>query len=70
MNINQDQITEVLNKLPYPISKDELVNQARQHGVSNQVAGVLDKLPNKTFNSAKDVQNAFGNLGNLGNLKS
>ncbi|GLV58063.1 hypothetical protein KDH_48970 [Dictyobacter sp. S3.2.2.5] len=69
MNINPQQIDQVLNSLPYPIGKDDLVQQARQHGANDQIIGMLDKLPNKTFNSADDLKSNLSGLGNLGGLK-
>lgn len=68
MNINSDQVNQVLNMLPYPLSKDTLVQQARQHGVSDQIVSMLDKLPNKTFTSADDVKSAMSGLGNMGGI--
>ncbi|GCE04809.1 DUF2795 domain-containing protein [Dictyobacter aurantiacus] len=69
MNINPQQIDQVLNSLPYPIGKDNLVQQARQHGANDQIIGMLDKLPNKTFNSADDLKSSLSGLGNLGGIK-
>jgi hypothetical protein len=66
MNINSDQVNQVLNKLSYPISKDSLVQQARQNGLPDQVCSMLDKLPDKTFNSADDIKNAMSSAGGIG----
>ena len=73
MNIDPGQINQLLNQVPFPIGKDQLVQFARQRGVNDQVVGLLDKfLPNQTFNSAQDLQNLVknmgSNMGNLGNL--
>jgi len=69
MNIDPGAINQVLGTLPYPIGKANLIQLARQHGVNDQVVGMLDKLPDKTFNSSQEVQELLsGGLGNLGGL--
>lgn len=35
---------------------------------SDQVVGILERMPEKTFNLPEDIKNTFGNLKNLGNL--
>jgi hypothetical protein len=62
MNFNLDQ---VLNKIPYPISKDDLVQKAGQIGLPDQFKGLLDKLPNQTFNSPDDLKKAVGGMGGI-----
>ncbi|GCE18717.1 DUF2795 domain-containing protein [Dictyobacter kobayashii] len=69
MNINPGQIDQMLNSIPYPISKDSLIQQARQFGANDQIIGMLDKLPDKTFNSADDLKSSFSGFGNLGGMK-
>jgi hypothetical protein len=61
-------VNQVLNTLPYPISKDNLVQLAKQHGANDQVVSMLERLPDKTYNSSQEVQDALGNLGNLGGM--
>jgi hypothetical protein len=68
MNINSDQVNQVLNMLPYPIGKDMLIQHARQHKLPDQVISMLDKLPNKTFNSADDIKKSLNGMGNLGGV--
>ena len=50
-------------------SKDDLIQSVKQQGASDQVINTLQRLPDKTFTSSLDVQNALGGLGNLGNIK-
>ena len=73
MNINPEQLNQLLNLVPYPIGKSQLIDFLRQRGGNDQIIGLLERLPDVTFNSAQDVQNALsgglGNLGNLGGLK-
>ena len=66
MNFDLGQLTQLLDHVPYPIGKAQLVQFAQQHGANEQIMGMLDHLPDKTFNSSQEVQDALGGLGNLG----
>ena len=59
---------QVLNALPYPISKDNLVQMARQYGANDQIVSMLERLPDKTYNSPQEIQGELGNLGGLGGM--
>jgi len=61
-------LNQVLNTLPYPISKDNLVQLAQQYGANDQIVSMLERLPDKTFNSPQEIQGALGNFGNLGGM--
>jgi Protein of unknown function (DUF2795) len=69
MNLDLGPLNPVLSQVQFPISKDDLVKSLQQKGVSNEVVSQLQRLPDKTFNSPLDVQNALGGLGNIGNIK-
>lgn len=66
MNIDPGLIDQMLNFLPYPIDKNKLTQMAKQFGVGDQIVGMIDKLPDKSFNNAQEVKDAFGGLGNPG----
>ena len=68
MNFDLGQLTQLLDHVPYPIGKAQLVQFAQQRGANEQIMGMLDHLPDKTFNSSQEVKDALGGLGNLGNL--
>ena len=68
MSFDPGQLNQLLSHLPFPIGKADLVRFAQQHGANDQITGLLDRLPDKTFNSSQEVQDALGGLGNLGNL--
>jgi len=68
MNFDLGQLTQLLDHVPYPIGKAQLVQFAQQHGANEQIMGMLDHLPDKTFNSSQEVKDSLGGLGNLGNL--
>lgn len=61
-------VNQVLNALPYPVSKDNLVQLAQQYGANDQIVSMLERLPDKTFNSPQEIQGALGNFGNLGGM--
>ncbi|GER87749.1 hypothetical protein KDW_19110 [Dictyobacter vulcani] len=69
MNISNGQVDQLLNSLPYQLTKTKLVEIARQRGVNDQVISMMDKLPDKKFNSADEVKSAVSGIGNLGGFK-
>jgi hypothetical protein len=68
MNFDPGQLNQLLSQIPYPIGKAQLVQFVQQHGANDQIMGLLEHLPDKTFNSQQEVQDALGGLGNLGDL--
>jgi Protein of unknown function (DUF2795) len=68
MNFDPGQINQLLSQVSYPIGKAQLIQFAQQHGASSEITSVLDRLPDKTFNSQQEVEDSLGGLGNLGNL--
>ena len=69
MNFDPGLLNQVLDHIPFPVGKADLVRLAQQHGANDQIMGLLNHLPDKTFNSAQEVQDALGGLGNLGGIK-
>lgn len=68
MNIDIGQINQLLSRVHYPVGKANLVQFVQQHGANEQIMGLLNHLPDKTFHSAQEVQDSLQGLGNLGNL--
>ncbi len=68
MNFDPGMISQLLNQIPYPVGKSQLVQIAPQFGANEQIMGLIDRLPDKTFNSPQELQDALGGLGNLGNF--
>ncbi len=62
MNIDPGRMDQVLNALPYPLNKTKLIEMARQMGAPDQMMSALNRLPDKTFNSAQDVKSAIGSF--------
>lgn len=68
MNFDLGQAMQLLDHVPYPIGKAQLVQFAEQHGANDQIMGILNNLPDKTFNSSQEVKDMLGGLPGLGNL--
>ena len=56
-------IDTILNAIPYPVGKNNLIDMARQRRAGDQVIDVLERLPDKTFKSAQEVRDALRNVG-------
>jgi Protein of unknown function (DUF2795) len=69
MNLVPGQLNDLLSKVPYPINTAQLKQLAQQRGANAEIMGLLDRLPDKTFNSQQDIQDSLGGLGNLGGFK-
>jgi hypothetical protein len=69
MNFDPGMVSQMLNMIPYPVGKGQLVQMAQQFGANEQIMGLLDRLPDKTYNSAQELQDAIGGLGDLGGFK-
>lgn len=55
-------IGDTLNGINFPISKDQLVQQLKSHGVPSQVTDKLSKTDVSQFNSKDDVMAQVKNL--------
>lgn len=62
MNIDPGRMDQVLNALPYPLDKKKLVEMAKQMGANDQMMSALNRLPDKTFNSAQDIKSQLPSL--------
>jgi hemerythrin-like domain-containing protein len=63
MNIDMNLVNQILSKLPYPISKNQVIQMAQQHGANAQIMSVLQRLPDKQYNSSQDLENEMKGLG-------
>ena len=68
MHFSPDQLNQVLTLIPYPVGKAQVIQLAQQFNANEQILGLLQLLPDKTYNSAQDIQNDLSSLGNLGDL--
>lgn len=51
------QLDRVLNTLPYPLNKKNLIDRAEEAGANPQIVNAMKQvLPDQTFNSAEDIK--------------
>lgn len=62
VKINPKTIQSFLGDVHYPITKNELIDQAREHGADEEIVDVLDLIPRSRFESPIEVSQALGNL--------
>lgn len=56
------QIEKTLGGVDYPASKQDLINHAKKDGANNNVVQILEKIPDKKYNSPIDVSKAVGKI--------
>ena len=49
-------IVQFLEGLHFPVSKQQIIQQARQKNAPPEVLGLLNQLPEKQFNSLQELQ--------------
>jgi hypothetical protein len=69
MNLDLGPLNPLLSQVQFPIGKANLIQSVQQQGASDQVIDLLQRLPDKTFNTPQEIQKELGGLGNIGNLK-
>jgi hypothetical protein len=56
MNLDPQLLSQLLSTIPYPISKGDLLELARQNGIDERLIRDLDALlPDKTYISVNEV---------------
>ncbi|MDP9420882.1 MAG: DUF2795 domain-containing protein [Actinomycetota bacterium] len=66
MTVNPIQVQKFLSGVDYPMSKDDIVNTARDQGADDNVLSTLEQLPAERFNSPNDISEAIGKLNREG----
>ncbi len=66
MAVNPIQVQKFLSGVDYPMSKDDVVNTARDQGADDDVLSTLERLPADEFNSPNDISEAIGKLNRDG----
>ncbi len=56
------QVQDFLKKLNFPVGKQNIIDQAKQHGMDENITSMLQKLPDKQYNSASDVTSELSNI--------
>lgn len=49
------EIKNILGSLSFPVGKDDVVQWAQQHNVSDEITDVLKKLPPEQFGNLEEV---------------
>ncbi|HEX6959157.1 MAG TPA: DUF2795 domain-containing protein [Ferrovibrio sp.] len=61
-DISPAEITRHLKGIDFPVTKDGLVEQARENGADEMVAELLDALPDREYDDMADVMEAYDRL--------
>lgn len=56
------QVQKYLGGLDYPVSKQQLVEKARQEGASEEVMRLLEQLPDQEYGSPVAVSKEYGRI--------
>lgn len=53
--LSQTKLAGFFEEVQYPISKEELIEAADERQLPSEVTGILDRLPERVFDSAGDL---------------
>jgi hypothetical protein len=67
-DLNLGGVEKYLDGITFPIDKAELKTALQNNGVPDQVLGVVDKLPNKVFESQDDLVSNLGSVAGAAGL--
>ncbi len=56
------KIQEFLKGLNFPASKQDITNKAQENGADNNTMSMLQKLPDKIFNSQSDLMDEMNKI--------
>lgn len=60
--INPVEVQKALKGVDYPAEKKDIVRTAEEHGASEEIRSALGKLPDKSFETPADVNEAIGDI--------
>ncbi len=61
-DVSAASLQKALEGTDYPANKRRLMNAARDNNAPDSIIEVVQKLPDKEFNSPTDVSRAFGEI--------
>lgn len=61
-NVSPAQVQDYLEGIDYPVNKNDLKKHAKDQGANQEVIDLLDKLPEKDYNSPVDVNKEVGKV--------
>ncbi|HEY0698693.1 MAG TPA: DUF2795 domain-containing protein [Micromonospora sp.] len=62
MAVNVTQLSDYLDGLDYPVSREDLVRRAQENGAGTAVLQVLRTLPAESFSSPDEIGAAVSEL--------
>ena len=65
--VNPDQIMKLAKGIKFPSSKNELVNSFKNNNAPKEIISVIEKLPDKNYNSLQNLLSSLPSL--LGSMK-
>jgi hypothetical protein len=60
--VNPIELQKNLKGVDYPVSKEDLVNHAKQQGADENILSVLEQLPSQEYEAPTDVNKAVGEI--------
>lgn len=60
--VNPIQVEKKLKDVKYPASKEKLISTAQDEGADDDILYTLEQLPNKKYQSPKEISQAIGHL--------
>ena len=60
--LNPIELQKHLKGLSYPAHKDDIVKTAQDHGAGDDLASVLDRLPDQSYETPAEISKAVGDL--------
>lgn len=61
-NISSTNLTQFLGGINFPCSKQDLIGHARQLNAPTNVLDLLERIPDRVYNSMSDVMNGVGKV--------
>ena len=59
MQASYAEVRNILKYLHFPLTKQELIQQAKKHGASCKIVEDLESIPAREYTSCKDVFTEF-----------
>jgi hypothetical protein len=60
--VNPIEVQKHLKGIDYPVSKEDLVKHAQEHGADEELQSILEELPRDEFQTPADVNKAIGQV--------
>jgi len=62
VRVSPAQIEKFLKGIDFPVSKQSLINHAKQNKAPDDVMQLLQRMPDKEYGSAADIAREIGKL--------